>query len=74
RPQNPFILYRRDKFEKHKTEYKRKGLNQAEISKILGEMWSNEKPEVKELFRALGRLAEKIHTDEYKNYKYEPKQ
>ncbi|CAB4477430.1 unnamed protein product [Rhizophagus irregularis] len=70
RPQNAFILYRRDKAKKHKNEHK--GLRSCDISKKIAKMWSEETPEVKVLFEALSRLSEKAHNKKYGNYKYRP--
>jgi hypothetical protein len=72
RPQNPFILYRRDKVKKHETDYA--GLKSSEVSKIVGGMWNNETPDVKILFEALARLSEKAHSRKYRDYRYKPKQ
>ncbi|GBC04465.1 hypothetical protein RclHR1_00570021 [Rhizophagus clarus] len=71
RPQNPFILYRRDKVKKHKNEYV--GLRSAKVSKIIGEMWNDEAPEVKTLFEALARLSEKVHSRRHRDYRYQPR-
>ncbi|RGB44172.1 hypothetical protein C1646_678774 [Rhizophagus diaphanus] len=70
RPQNAFILYRRDKARKHKDEHK--GLRSCDISKKIAKMWSEETQEVKILFEALSRLSEKAHNKKYGNYKYRP--
>jgi hypothetical protein len=53
RPQNSFMLYRRDKAAS--TEFS--GLKAAEASKKISESWSNEPTEVRELFDAMARLA-----------------
>ncbi|CAG8472495.1 13848_t:CDS:2 [Rhizophagus irregularis] len=55
RPQNPFMLYRRDMAAK--SEFV--GLKSSEVSKKIGMMWKNETTEVKDLFNAMARLAEK---------------
>jgi hypothetical protein len=69
RPQNPFILYRRDMAVR--SEFV--GLKSSEISKKIGKMWKNETTEVKDLFNALARLAEKRHSEKYSDYSYSPK-
>ncbi|EXX77637.1 uncharacterized protein OCT59_008816 [Rhizophagus irregularis] len=69
RPQNPFMLYRRDMAAK--SEFV--GLKSSEVSKKIGMMWKNETTEVKDLFNAMARLAEKRHSEKYSDYSYTPK-
>ncbi|RIA87913.1 hypothetical protein C1645_877759 [Glomus cerebriforme] len=69
RPQNPFLLYRRDKAASPECS----GLKISETSKKIGEMWENESNEVKEMFNALARLADKFHSKPYFNYSYSRK-
>jgi len=71
RPQNPFILYRRDKVKKYENEFA--GLKSSVVSQKVAEMWNNETLEVKHLFEALARLSEKVHMQEYRDYKYKPR-
>jgi hypothetical protein len=73
RPQNAFMLYRRDKTANKKLDPECAGLKQCEISKLIAEEWGEETPEVKELFRALARLSEKLHLKTHGEYKYVPK-
>ncbi|CAI2181095.1 17449_t:CDS:2 [Funneliformis geosporum] len=54
RPQNSFILYRRNKT----AQLALVGLKSAEKSKIISQMWKNEPEDVKEVFSALSRMAE----------------
>ncbi|GBB88429.1 hypothetical protein RclHR1_00150025 [Rhizophagus clarus] len=68
RPQNYFMLYRRNKAAEMKSEFA--GLRSSEITKQIGTMWRNETKEVKDLFYVLARLARKRHSVEYPNYKY----
>ncbi|PKC13041.1 hypothetical protein RhiirA5_352198 [Rhizophagus irregularis] len=69
RRQNAWILYRRDKSMNKEFE----GLTTAIVSLKIREMWEKEPWEVKELFSALSRLAEKRHIEQYgKNYRYQP--
>ncbi|GBC04467.1 hypothetical protein RclHR1_00570023 [Rhizophagus clarus] len=69
RRQNAWILYRRDKSINREFE----GVKSSIVSLKIREMWRNETEEVKELFTALSRLAEKKHIEKYgKDYKYEP--
>ncbi|GBB88428.1 hypothetical protein RclHR1_00150024 [Rhizophagus clarus] len=69
RPQNPFMLYRRDMSAR--SEFV--GIKSSETSKQIGKMWKNETSEVKDLFNALARLAEKRHSEKYSDYSYSPK-
>ncbi|RIA92985.1 hypothetical protein C1645_763454, partial [Glomus cerebriforme] len=71
RPQNAFIIYRRNKVAELKIIFE--GQKSANISRIVGEYWREEEKEVKELFEAISRVAEKRHSDKYKDYVYEPK-
>ncbi|RGB44174.1 hypothetical protein C1646_678777 [Rhizophagus diaphanus] len=69
RRQNAWILYRRDKSMNKEFE----GLTTSLVSLKIREMWEKETGDVKELFSALSRLAEKRHIEQYgKNYKYQP--
>jgi hypothetical protein len=69
RRQNAWILYRRDK--SLNAEFN--GLKSSIVSLEVREMWRNEKVEIKELFAALSRLAEKRHIEKYgEDYKYKP--
>lgn len=70
RPQNAFILYRRDKAKKHKDDHF--GLRSCDISKKIAKMWNEETPEIKVLFEALARLSERAHNKRYGGYKYRP--
>ncbi|CAG8508226.1 16244_t:CDS:1 [Funneliformis mosseae] len=69
RPQNAFMLYRRDKSSGPEFF----GLKSSEASTIIGIMWGAESKEVKSLFDALARLAEKKHSEKHNNYRYEPR-
>ncbi|GBB87267.1 hypothetical protein RclHR1_01370026 [Rhizophagus clarus] len=71
RPQNVFMLYRRDfmasnEFKDRPSEKRRAG----KISKEIADSWNNEKDEIKNLFHALARIARKKHKETYKNYKF----
>src|ERR1044072_1212439 len=73
RPQNAFMLYRRDKTANKKLDPKCAGLKQCEISKLIARGWKEETDEVRELFWALARLSEKLHSKVHGEYKYVPK-
>lgn len=68
RPQNSFILYRRNKT----AELDLVGLKSAEKSKIISELWKGEPENVKEVFSALSRMAEVKYIERYGKVKYQP--
>src|SRR5205814_295939 len=74
RPQNNWMLYRRDMNErlnltsKDYVELK----SSSKKSKKISEMWNNERKEVRDLFSLLARWAEEEHSKIYKDYKYRP--
>src|SRR5690242_16804434 len=62
RPQNAFIIYRRNKMES--SEFKDRATTNKlakQVSQEISEQWNNEPPNVKEVFYALARMAEKKH-------------
>ncbi|GBB83788.1 hypothetical protein RclHR1_10460002 [Rhizophagus clarus] len=74
RPQNRFILYKRNKlqspeFKKRKKEDKKIKITSKEVSKL----WKNETEEIIKVFSALERMAEEKHKEIYDGYKFEPK-
>ncbi|CAG8666655.1 17832_t:CDS:1 [Funneliformis caledonium] len=73
RPQNPFILYRRDMSARLKAESADNKIKEAKRSKEIAIRWKKETEEVKALFYALSRLAKQKHIEVYgKDYKYVP--
>ncbi|GBC04466.1 hypothetical protein RclHR1_00570022 [Rhizophagus clarus] len=72
RPPNAFMIYRRNKAAEIK--YLLEGEKSAVISKIIGNMWKEERDEVKELFKTMARVAEKRHAKKHPNYSYKPQQ
>ncbi|CAB4391794.1 hypothetical protein RhiirA5_496301 [Rhizophagus irregularis] len=73
RPQNAWIIYRRDKSVELRRDVARRKQKSKDLSKDIAQMWENEPKEVKELFEALSRMSEKMHVERYGNYKYKPK-
>jgi hypothetical protein len=69
RPQNAWIIYRRDKSQ----TLKHMKLKSKDLSKMIAEMWVKEPRETRIVFEALARMSEKIHIETYKDYKYNPK-
>ncbi|EXX57020.1 uncharacterized protein OCT59_002502 [Rhizophagus irregularis] len=75
RPQNSFVIYRRNLQAKM-------ALSQAanssfdrldKISKVAGNRWKNETKEIKELFAFLADCAKKVHNCIFPGYVYNPK-
>ncbi|PKY38786.1 hypothetical protein RhiirA4_517534 [Rhizophagus irregularis] len=75
RPQNIFILYRRNKSASPEFKSKLKVDKKVKLtSKEIGILWNNETEEVIKFFCALERIAEKKHREIYgDNYKFEKK-
>jgi hypothetical protein len=74
RPQNPFILYRRNLLEELKsaTENKKSPLNFSEVSRKAGLSWKKESSQVKNDYKEIAGLAKKFHHYRYPNYEYKP--
>ncbi|ORX49747.1 hypothetical protein BCR36DRAFT_583800 [Piromyces finnis] len=71
RPQNCFIIYRR---EKHQLiSAKNPGIANNDISKIIAKMWREEPPEVKEIYHQRAKEEAKRHMLANPGYKYTPR-
>ncbi|CAG8732236.1 9944_t:CDS:1 [Racocetra fulgida] len=75
RPQNSFLLFRKDYNERMRllNHNKSKKLNAKMISKNAKLEWNRQPPIVKNFFKVLEREADKRHKQMYPNYKYQPK-
>ncbi|GBC04460.1 hypothetical protein RclHR1_00570016 [Rhizophagus clarus] len=73
RPQNAWILYRKDTNARFQQTKEYEGKKSSEISKIISKMWKNEREEVKNKFYVLAKWAGQLHETENINYKYSPK-
>jgi hypothetical protein len=76
RPQNSWILYRKDKFELLRKEAEAENKPRpiaADASKIISEAWKNESPEVKKYYNDLAEKEKARHAEEYPDYKFKPK-
>ncbi|KAJ3155280.1 hypothetical protein HDU86_004370 [Geranomyces michiganensis] len=71
RPANSFILYRRAKQDE--VMKSNDGMANSEISRLIGQMWINESPEVKELYKAKADDAKRLHNITFPDYKYAPR-
>ncbi|KXT14523.1 hypothetical protein AC579_9567 [Pseudocercospora musae] len=71
RPRNAFILYR----QHHQASVvnQNPGLANPEISKIIGEQWQNQPPEVKSRWKQLAEEEKLRHQQQYPTYRYQPK-
>ncbi|KAK9767482.1 slightly ste11-like protein [Basidiobolus ranarum] len=71
RPRNSFMIYRQNR----RTEVvaQNPGINDSQVSVILGEMWRKEDEEVKTFFRDLANEEKRTHSLKYPDYKYQPK-
>lgn len=73
RPQNAWILYRAwalsGLLEK---QPELKGKPQSQISKLLGQQWANETPDVRKHFEHQANLQKERHAQEYPDYVFKP--
>ncbi|KAI9008411.1 high mobility group box domain-containing protein, partial [Gaertneriomyces semiglobifer] len=70
RPANSFMTYRMEK--QYQVLAENAGVNNKDISVIIGEMWRNEPEEVKEYYRKKAEIGRREHMLRYPDYKYTP--
>lgn len=68
RPPNPWILYRADKAR----ELVNSKLTQAEVSRLIAQMWRNETPEVRAHYERLAEIKKEEHRRRYPGYRFQP--
>ncbi|KAG6855760.1 hypothetical protein H0H87_011189 [Tephrocybe sp. NHM501043] len=75
RPPNAFFLYRQEKcrleevkFDKEKQKYRKRG----DISRLIADMWSQEKPQIQLLYERAAEIKKLEHAAKYPWYKYRP--
>ena len=76
RPQNSWILYRKDKFEQLRKEAEVENKPRpiaADASKIISEAWRNESQQVKKYYNELAEKEKARHAVEHPDYKFKPK-
>jgi hypothetical protein len=74
RPQNPFVIYRRDFMAKLTAKYGPEiASNLPFISKKAGNWWKHENQEVKNIYETLADLAKKVHERMYPGYIFKPR-
>ncbi|KAF2131075.1 hypothetical protein P153DRAFT_313377 [Dothidotthia symphoricarpi CBS 119687] len=71
RPRNAFILYRQH--EQQHIIASNPGLNNPDISKIIGEKWNRESDETKKMWQDLAQEEKVRHQELYPDYRYQPR-
>ncbi|CAG8841248.1 18041_t:CDS:1, partial [Gigaspora margarita] len=69
RPPNAFILYRKDKQFSVMNQY---NLSNCQVSKVISQMWKDEKNEIKLYYEKLANIKKLDHMQKYPNYVYKP--
>jgi hypothetical protein len=72
RPQNPFIIYKRDMEAKLRQLDEYKQLPGTGLSKLIGQMWNNETDKVKKVYQDLSNIAKTNHKISHKGYTFKP--
>src|SRR6266498_888071 len=73
RPQNAWVLFRKDYEANQRMRFPDKALKMKNVSTDAGEVWRKQSTKVKRYFEILSRLAHEQHKKLYPNYKYTPK-
>ncbi|CAG8445058.1 17544_t:CDS:1 [Acaulospora colombiana] len=74
RPQNSFVIYRRNVQVQLAAEGNKMSNRKLDtVSKIAGKRWQEEPNEVKELFGLISECAKKVHNFLYPDYVYHPR-
>ncbi|KAH4225989.1 hypothetical protein HBI06_111250 [Parastagonospora nodorum] len=71
RPRNAFILYRQH--HQQAIIASNPGLNNPDISKIIGEQWKAENEESKKVWQDLAQEEKVRHHEQYPDYRYQPR-
>ena len=74
RPANAWILYRSAKMKvlKDPQSSGQPRRTQADISKLIAEMWKNETPEVRQFYEAMSDMKKAEHLAQYPTYRFQP--
>ncbi|RIB28444.1 hypothetical protein C2G38_1898493, partial [Gigaspora rosea] len=72
RPQNSFLLFRKDFAARHRSLHKGKKISSKEISTLAAERWNEQPPSVRLFFRQLELKALDKHKELFPNYRYQP--
>ncbi|CAG8556880.1 3649_t:CDS:1 [Paraglomus occultum] len=73
RPQNAWVIFRKNFEGRLRAQDRNKTYTIQEISKMAGKDWKNQPMEVKQYFDALSKLAQQRHKMTYPDYSYKPK-
>ncbi|GBB97174.1 hypothetical protein RclHR1_02930023 [Rhizophagus clarus] len=74
RPQNPFVIYRRDTQAKLMVEKGSKfGSKLDFVSRVASKNWKNASSEIRNIYSFLAQMAKKVHEETYPDYVYQPK-
>ncbi|GAA5897468.1 hypothetical protein JCM8208_003280 [Rhodotorula glutinis] len=72
RPANAWILYRSARAHEFKASEGRPAVAQADISKVIGQLWRDETPEVRRFWELEAQRAKARHRELYPGYVYRP--
>ncbi|CAG8766417.1 26541_t:CDS:1 [Dentiscutata erythropus] len=72
RPQNSFLLFRKDFVAKYRLLHQNEKISLIKISKLAAERWNVQPPSVRIFFKQLELKALKKHKEMYPNYRYSP--
>jgi hypothetical protein len=73
RPQNPWIIFRKNFASRLRAKCPFGSYKVCDISKLAGEEWKNQSDDVKRYFGVLSKLARELHRDTFPDYVYLPK-
>ncbi|RIA81943.1 hypothetical protein C1645_809841 [Glomus cerebriforme] len=74
RPQNSFVIYRRDFMTKLESDCGHEVSSDLSfVSKKASKWWASESPEVKNIYQIIADLARKVHNRTYPEYVFQPK-
>ncbi|CAG8730407.1 92_t:CDS:1 [Dentiscutata erythropus] len=71
RPQNAFILYRKDFQDEIKEKHP--DANFEKISQIVGKLWARESDKIKNQYILLADLCGRVHSELFPDYKFKPR-
>ncbi|CAG8788765.1 32148_t:CDS:1, partial [Racocetra persica] len=72
RPQNSFLLFRKDFEAKYRSLHKGEKIIAKKISSLAAQRWSEQPPSVRIFFKQLEIKALKKHKEMFPNYRYQP--
>ncbi|RIB18092.1 hypothetical protein C2G38_1911169, partial [Gigaspora rosea] len=72
RPQNSFVLFRRDFEAKYRSQHKNETIFSKEISSLAALSWNKQPPSVRFYFKQLENKALEKHKELFPHYRYRP--